>query len=63
MDLALFTAKTSMGGFYAKGKAVVINDDEERLLALKSLMKKYQPEGVIWGLPARKTRHHRHSAC
>jgi hypothetical protein len=28
-----------------KGKAVVVDDDTERLLALKSLMKKYQPEG------------------
>lgn len=28
-----------------KGKAVVMNDDKERLLALKSFMKKYQPEG------------------
>lgn len=28
-----------------KGKAVVVDDAAERLLALKSLMKKYQPEG------------------
>jgi uncharacterized protein len=28
-----------------KGKAVVVDDDNEKLLALKSLMKKYQPEG------------------
>ena len=28
-----------------KGKALVVDDDNEKLLALKSLMKKYQPEG------------------
>jgi nitroimidazol reductase NimA-like FMN-containing flavoprotein (pyridoxamine 5'-phosphate oxidase superfamily) len=28
-----------------KGKAVIVADDGERLLALKSLMEKYQPEG------------------
>jgi nitroimidazol reductase NimA-like FMN-containing flavoprotein (pyridoxamine 5'-phosphate oxidase superfamily) len=28
-----------------KGRAVVVDDDNEKLLALKSLMKKYQPEG------------------
>jgi nitroimidazol reductase NimA-like FMN-containing flavoprotein (pyridoxamine 5'-phosphate oxidase superfamily) len=28
-----------------KGRAVIVTDDEERLLALKSLMEKYQPEG------------------
>ena len=28
-----------------KGRAVIVNDGTERLLALKSLMEKYQPEG------------------
>jgi uncharacterized protein len=28
-----------------KGKAVVVDNNNEKLLALKSLMKKYQPEG------------------
>ncbi|MBP1734380.1 MAG: hypothetical protein H6Q53_667 [Deltaproteobacteria bacterium] len=28
-----------------RGRATIVNDDEERFLALKSLMAKYQPEG------------------
>jgi hypothetical protein len=28
-----------------KGRAAIVNDDEERLLALRSIMEKYQPEG------------------
>jgi len=28
-----------------KGRAAIVNDDEERLLALRSLLEKYQPEG------------------
>jgi len=44
-DINPCSAKYLYRSVMIKGKAVVVDDDTERLLALKSLMKKYQPEG------------------
>jgi hypothetical protein len=39
------SAKYLYGSLMIKGRASIVDDDEERLLALRSLMEKYQPEG------------------
>ena len=44
-DINPCSAKYLYRSVMIKGKAVVVDDDTERLLALKSLMEKYQPEG------------------
>jgi nitroimidazol reductase NimA-like FMN-containing flavoprotein (pyridoxamine 5'-phosphate oxidase superfamily) len=44
-DVNPCSAKYLYRSVMIKGKAVVVDDDNEKLLALKSLMKKYQPEG------------------
>jgi nitroimidazol reductase NimA-like FMN-containing flavoprotein (pyridoxamine 5'-phosphate oxidase superfamily) len=44
-DVNPCSAKFLYRSVMVKGKAVVVDDNEERLLALRSLMEKYQPEG------------------
>jgi uncharacterized protein len=44
-DINPCSAKYLYRSVMIKGKAVVVDDDNEKLLALKSLMKKYQLEG------------------
>jgi hypothetical protein len=39
------SAKYLYRSIMIRGKAVIVSDDGERLLALRSLMEKYQPEG------------------
>ncbi|MGD9579684.1 MAG: pyridoxamine 5'-phosphate oxidase family protein, partial [Syntrophorhabdus sp.] len=39
------SAKYFYWSLMIKGKAAIVDNDEERLLALRSLMEKYQPEG------------------
>lgn len=39
-----------------RGKAAIVTDDKERLLALRSLMEKYQPEGGYGEFLAEKLR-------
>jgi hypothetical protein len=39
------SAKYMYRSIMIRGKATIVDDDEERLLALRSLMEKYQPEG------------------
>jgi hypothetical protein len=46
-DINPCSAKFLYRSVMIKGKAVVVNDDNEKLLALKSLMEKYQPEGAM----------------
>jgi nitroimidazol reductase NimA-like FMN-containing flavoprotein (pyridoxamine 5'-phosphate oxidase superfamily) len=44
-DINPCSARFHYRSLMIKGKAVVVDDDSERLFALKSLMEKYQPEG------------------
>jgi nitroimidazol reductase NimA-like FMN-containing flavoprotein (pyridoxamine 5'-phosphate oxidase superfamily) len=44
-DINPCSARFLYQSIMVKGKAVVVDDNGERLLALKSLMEKYQPEG------------------
>jgi nitroimidazol reductase NimA-like FMN-containing flavoprotein (pyridoxamine 5'-phosphate oxidase superfamily) len=44
-DINPCSAKYLYRSVMIKGRAAIVNDDAERLLVLKSLMKKYQPEG------------------
>ena len=39
------SAKFLYRSLMIKGRAAIVDDDEERLLVLRSLMEKYQPEG------------------
>ncbi|MCK7471268.1 MAG: pyridoxamine 5'-phosphate oxidase family protein [Desulfomicrobium escambiense] len=61
-DINPCSAKYLYRSVMIKGKAVVVDDDNEKLLALKSLMEKYQPEGGYGEFLPREARHHRRSA-
>jgi len=48
------SAKFAYRSVMMKGRAAIVDDDEEKLLALRSLMEKYQPEGGYGEFLARK---------
>jgi hypothetical protein len=53
-DINPCSAKYLYRSVMIKGRSVIVNDDGERLLALRSLMEKYQPEGGYGEFPPEK---------